>query len=103
MIYEKQDLLAPLGEGMLAAPHPMVPGTEDTSYYRGEVTGPVPKQIDWVAQWRPEDPSLVALRPSGRRVPSSNTRSDNGEVSEPMEHGQPAELDHSTSQTGTAR
>ncbi|WP_035062610.1 NADH-quinone oxidoreductase subunit NuoI, partial [Cellulomonas bogoriensis] len=39
MIYEKADLLAPLGEGMLSAPHPMVPGTEDDDYYRGSVTG----------------------------------------------------------------
>jgi NADH-quinone oxidoreductase subunit I len=68
MIFEKQDLLAPLGEGMLSAPHPMVPGTEDTDYYRGEVNGPVPEQVDWVAQWRPEDPSLAALRPAGRSV-----------------------------------
>ena len=62
MIFEKQDLLAPLGEGMLAAPHPMVPGTEDTDYYRGSVTGTVPVQVDWVAQWRPEEPSLSAAR-----------------------------------------
>lgn len=61
MIYEKQDLLAPLGEGMLAAPHPMVPGTEDTDYYRGAVTGPVPEQLEWVAEHRPDDPSLAAL------------------------------------------
>ncbi|HEY3436791.1 MAG TPA: NADH-quinone oxidoreductase subunit NuoI, partial [Actinotalea sp.] len=52
----------------LSAPHPMVPGTEDTDYYRGEVNGPVPEQVDWVAQWRPEDPSLAALRPAGRSV-----------------------------------
>ena len=62
MIYEKQDLLAPLAEGMLPAPHPMVPGTEDTDYYRGAVTGPVPEQIDWVAQYRPDEPALETLR-----------------------------------------
>ncbi|WP_370634411.1 NADH-quinone oxidoreductase subunit NuoI [Actinotalea sp. Marseille-Q4924] len=62
MIYEKQDLLAPLADGMLPAPHPMVPGTEDTDYYRGAVTGPVPEQIDWVAQFRPEEPALENLR-----------------------------------------
>ncbi|HRA49753.1 4Fe-4S binding protein, partial [Actinotalea sp.] len=65
MIYEKADLLAPLADGMLAAPHPMVPGTEDTDYYRGEVTGPVPEQIDWVARWRPEDPSVDGARTAG--------------------------------------
>jgi NADH-quinone oxidoreductase subunit I len=40
MIYEKQDLLAPLAEGMLAAPHPMVEGTTDTEYYRGTYANP---------------------------------------------------------------
>lgn len=75
MIYEKQDLLAPLGEGMLEAPHPMVPGTEDDDYYRGDVTGPMPEQIDWVAQWRPEDPSLASLRQgSGTGARNEGTR-----------------------------
>ena len=58
LIYEKQDLLAPLGEGMLAAPHPMVPGTTDQEYYRGDVIGVVPDQIEWVRENRPNDPSL---------------------------------------------
>ncbi|MCL3863213.1 NADH-quinone oxidoreductase subunit NuoI [Actinotalea sp. K2] len=74
LIYEKQDLLAPLGEDMLAAPHPMVPGTNDGDYYRGEVTGPVPEQIDWVAQWRPDDPSLAVLRPGTGTGTSEATR-----------------------------
>ncbi len=42
LIYEKADLLAPLEPGMLAAPHPMVEGTTDDDYYRGEVTGTDP-------------------------------------------------------------
>ena len=42
MIWEKQDLLAPLRSGMLQAPHPMVEGTTDTDYYRGEVNGSTP-------------------------------------------------------------
>ena len=45
LIYEKQDLLAPLLPGMLAPPHPMVPGTTDTDYYQGSVTGSVPEQV----------------------------------------------------------
>jgi NADH-quinone oxidoreductase chain I len=44
LIFEKQDLLAPLLPGMLAPPHDMVPGTTDTDYYRGAVTGSVPEQ-----------------------------------------------------------
>ncbi|WP_066466007.1 NADH-quinone oxidoreductase subunit NuoI [Sanguibacter suarezii] len=62
LIWEKEDLLAPLREGMLAAPHPMVPGTEDTQYYRGEITGPVAEQVDWVAEHRPDDPTLDSAR-----------------------------------------
>lgn len=62
LIFEKQDLLAPLAEGMLAAPHPMVEGTTDTEYYRGEVTAPTPAQVDWVAEHRPDDPTLPAAR-----------------------------------------
>jgi NADH-quinone oxidoreductase subunit I len=58
LIYEKQDLLAPLGEGMLAAPHPMVPGTTDQEYYRGDVIGVALDQIEWVRENRPNDPSL---------------------------------------------
>ena len=58
LIWEKQDLLAPMLPGALAAPHPMVPGTTDTDYYRGQVTGPVEEQIDWVREFRPDDPTL---------------------------------------------
>jgi NADH-quinone oxidoreductase subunit I len=58
LIWEKQDLLAGLSEGMLAAPHPMVEGTTDVSYYRGEVTQATDAQRDWVREHRPDDPSL---------------------------------------------
>ena len=44
LIYEKADLLAPLLPGMLAAPHPMVPGTTEKDYYAGLVTQAVPAQ-----------------------------------------------------------
>ena len=61
-IYVKDDLLVPLSEGMLSTPHPMVPGKSDGDYYRGEVDGPVPEQIDWVGSRRPDDPSLPGAR-----------------------------------------
>ncbi len=61
LIYEKQDLLGPMMPGMLAAPHPMAPGTEDTSYYRGEVASATPEQVDWVAENRPEDETLAGF------------------------------------------
>ncbi len=63
MIYEKQDLLAPLQPGMLAPPHPMVEGTDDDNYYRDEITGPTEAQVEWVRERRPEDPSLETARP----------------------------------------
>ena len=58
LIYEKDDLLAPLMDGMLQAPHPMAPGTEDTDYYRGDVLTAVAEQVDWVRAERPDDPTL---------------------------------------------
>ncbi|ROS76716.1 NADH-quinone oxidoreductase subunit NuoI [Cellulomonas sp. PhB143] len=64
MIFEKQDLLAPLQEGMLPAPHPMVEGTTDTEYYRGEVTGPTPAQEEWVREHAPA-PDAAAPAPDG--------------------------------------
>ena len=60
MIYEKQDLLAPLSAGMLTAPHPMVEGTTDTDYYSGDVLGPTAEQVSWVREQRPDDPTLDA-------------------------------------------
>jgi NADH-quinone oxidoreductase subunit I len=46
LIFEKQDLLAPLEESMTAPPHPMAPGTTEVDYYDGAfdeapVAGPV--------------------------------------------------------------
>ena len=38
LIFEKDDLLAPLRSGMLQPPHPMYPGTDEGDYYRGKVT-----------------------------------------------------------------
>jgi NADH-quinone oxidoreductase subunit I len=52
LIYEKQDLLAQLEPGMPEPPHPMVAGTTDRSYYRGEVTGPTAEQRAWVESHR---------------------------------------------------
>nr|WP_249043220.1 NADH-quinone oxidoreductase subunit NuoI [Georgenia thermotolerans] len=62
LIFEKQDLLAPMLEGMLAAPHPMVEGTDDDDYYRGEVTGPTAAQVEWVRERRPHDPTVATAR-----------------------------------------
>ena len=48
LIFDKDQLMAPLLSGMLAAPHPMVPGADDQSYYRGEVARSTPEQQAWV-------------------------------------------------------
>ncbi|CAB5239432.1 unannotated protein [freshwater metagenome] len=44
LIFEKEDLLAPLRAGMLMPPHPMYPDMTDTNYYRGEVKEAHPSQ-----------------------------------------------------------
>ena len=44
LIFEKDDLLAPLRQGMLAPPHPMYPGMTDTNYYNGDVKEAHPSQ-----------------------------------------------------------
>jgi NADH-quinone oxidoreductase subunit I len=46
LIFEKEDLLAPLRQGMLAPPHPMYPGMTDTNYYNGEVKEAHPSQAE---------------------------------------------------------
>ncbi|MEJ6761372.1 MAG: NADH-quinone oxidoreductase subunit NuoI [Candidatus Planktophila sp.] len=46
LIFEKEDLLAPLRQGMLAPPHPMYPGMTDTNYYNGDVTESHPSQSE---------------------------------------------------------
>lgn len=49
LIYEKHQLLAPLGEEMLTPPFPMAEGMEERDYYRGTVTGPTAAQQEYVA------------------------------------------------------
>ena len=44
LIFEKEDLLAPLRNGMLQPPHPMYPGMDETNYYRGDVKQSHPDQ-----------------------------------------------------------
>ncbi len=49
LIYEKQDLLGPMLEGMAAAPHSMVEGFDEGDYYRGKVSGATDAQLAEVA------------------------------------------------------
>lgn len=62
LIYEKQDLLVPLAEGMLSTPHPMAAGSTDADYYRGTITGPTAEQVAWVKENRPDDPTLQSAK-----------------------------------------
>ncbi len=51
LIFTKAELLGPLTEGMVEAPHAMYPGSTDTDYYAGKVTR--------------AEPSLFAMREEG--------------------------------------
>jgi NADH-quinone oxidoreductase subunit I len=50
LIFTKEQLLAPLSEGMLPAPHPMVDGLEERDYYQGKVARSTPEQEAWVKE-----------------------------------------------------
>jgi len=60
LIYEKDDLLAPLMPGMVPPPHSMVAGTTAKDYYDGKVTGSTPAQTDEVAAREVEKVSAQA-------------------------------------------
>ena len=50
LIFEKEELLAPLRQGMLPPPHPMPAGADDQAYYRSEVAKATPDQQAWVEE-----------------------------------------------------
>lgn len=54
LIFEKHQLLGPLQEGMVAAPHPMAAGMHERDYYQGNVTQATAEQREW-AQAREAD------------------------------------------------
>ena len=47
LIFEKHQLLAPVSEGMVPAPHPMVEGLRERDYYQGNVAAATPEQRAW--------------------------------------------------------
>lgn len=57
LIFEKEDLLAPLRSGMVAPPHAMYPGAEDLDYYRGNVTKADPSQGEIIGAATSEVPA----------------------------------------------
>ena len=88
LIYERGDLLAPMQPGMLEAPHPMVPGTDEQSYYRGEVTGAVDEQREWVRARRggAEEDDVPA---AGGSSPATHRPSPRAEGTAPVGTGSP--------------
>ena len=50
LIYEKQDLLAPMLAGMVAPPHPMVEGMDEQDYYKGKVSRATAAQEQYAAE-----------------------------------------------------
>jgi NADH-quinone oxidoreductase chain I len=50
LIFTKEQLLAPLQQGMLRPPHPMVEGMEERDYYLGKVSEATDGQRDWAAE-----------------------------------------------------
>ncbi len=48
LIFTKDQLLAPIQQGMLPAPHPMVEGLQERDYYQGRVDAATDAQRDWV-------------------------------------------------------
>nr|WP_280456568.1 MULTISPECIES: NADH-quinone oxidoreductase subunit NuoI [Nocardia] len=50
LIYEKDQLLAPLGPDMQPPPHAMQPGTTEADYYLGRVHGDTGRPVAGVAQ-----------------------------------------------------
>ncbi|MCE1180356.1 MAG: NADH-quinone oxidoreductase subunit NuoI [Micrococcales bacterium] len=78
LIFTKEQLLAPLQEGMLPAPHPMVAGMEERDYYQGKVAKATPEQEQWVREHAPDIED--GMTPSGDPVLATD----------PVAHGQQA-------------
>ncbi|WP_246061474.1 NADH-quinone oxidoreductase subunit NuoI [Lapillicoccus jejuensis] len=64
LIFTKDQLLAPVQQGMLPAPHPMVTGMEERDYYQGKVTAASDEQRTWVAEHADEVTGLVGTEPA---------------------------------------
>jgi NADH-quinone oxidoreductase subunit I len=77
LIFTKEQLLAPLLEGMEAAPHPMLPGTTEEDYYRGNVTGratgDAAARRDAWTDVQTEDDALAAARSAAELARASAT------------------------------
>jgi NADH-quinone oxidoreductase subunit I len=71
LIFTKEQLLAPMQEGMLPAPHPMVDGMDERDYYQGKVDKATPAQEAWVTAHHAEPEEGIA--PTGDPVEGVDT------------------------------
>ena len=58
LIFTKDMLLAPLQQGMLPSPHPMVEGMEERDYYLGKVSTATAQQREWAQEHEAEAESI---------------------------------------------
>ncbi|MEO3938020.1 NADH-quinone oxidoreductase subunit NuoI [Dermatophilaceae bacterium Soc4.6] len=58
LIFTKDMLLAPMQQGMLPSPHPMVEGMEERDYYLGKVSGATSAQREWATEHEAEVDSI---------------------------------------------
>lgn len=70
LIFTKEQLLAPLYEGMVAPPHDMYPGMEERDYYLGKVTEAAPGTVTQGAG--SEDAADADEGPSDKTAPGGH-------------------------------
>jgi NADH-quinone oxidoreductase subunit I len=70
LIFEKHQLLAPVQEGMLVAPHPMVAGMRERDYYQGKVTQATAEQRAWADE---REAGLAKAAESADAPPATST------------------------------
>src|SRR6185503_19651733 len=77
LIFEKGQLLAPLQEGMVAPPHPMVDGLEARDYYLGKVAAATPEQRAWgeAHKAEPDPTGPTSTEPTSADVTSADVTS----------------------------
>ncbi|WP_165986774.1 NADH-quinone oxidoreductase subunit NuoI [Streptomyces sp. YIM 98790] len=81
LIYTKEELLAGLTDGMVEPPHAMYPGTDEQSYYRGEVTRAAPDTVRQVARSKGETgPGEGSGGEAGSSEAGSSEAESNSEV-----------------------
>ncbi|MGP4109820.1 NADH-quinone oxidoreductase subunit NuoI [Streptomyces sp. 4N509B] len=85
LIYTKEELLAGLDERMVEPPHAMYPGTDEQSYYRGEVTAAAPGTVrqeptsraeEWLTGREPVDETDALAAAASLRDPAGAEHGD---------------------------